>query len=205
MRTRLLRPGHAPLPVVTGVGRHAAAPAIAAGVAEAIGKAAGEAGQAKGLAVRVVGNCLHFERLDGLGGDPAVPGLVMSFSLSSRSREGHALRIGLEGENPATGGGRRGEFALTVRGRKPGAAGPPEIVLAFDAGEDPATILDRIGERLGQAGFSYDRDPDPPGGLLPRAPPGGDAPAAIMLSVRYERIAKGKGGEWTWSVALARD
>jgi len=191
--------------VVTGIGRHAAAPAIATQVADAIREAAGQAGQAKGLEPRVAGNCIHFERLDGLGGDPGAPGLVMSFSLSSRSRAGHTLRIGLEVEGTGSEGGRRGEIALTLRGPEPGAAPPPETVLAFDADEGPHRILERLGERLGKAGFSYDRDADAPGGLLLRALPGGKAPAAIMLSVRYERIAKEKAGAWTWSVALARD
>ena len=165
--------------------------------------AARGAGWPDPLAVAATSRCLHFENVVSVGGDPGMAGLGVAYALAARSADGGSIRVGLT----RSGGGDRGPIGSVVLSAHraataaPGTAAIDPVEIALGGQDTPQAALLRLGERLGEAGWTYALVD---GGLVIRGLPDGSNVGGLMLSVHYDEMPPGPAAELTWTLSLAR-
>ena len=180
----------------------ASAAELAGAAADALRGAAQQAGWSEPLAVAAADHCLHLEHVVGVGGDPGLVGLGVSYALALGGAQGGPLRIAIERRgDPA--GGPRGRVSLSAR-RAAAAAGRGQASATanatFETGETAPAILARLAERLAAAGWAYTLEAD---ALVVQGLPDGGALGGLMLSVEYEAVPDGPAATLAWSLAMA--
>lgn len=196
-------PGRPPLQVATALAEGTAPAAMATAAAEALRGAAAKAGWAEPLTVAAASNCIHLESVVSVGGDPGIAGLGVSYALAARGAKGGPLRIHVS-RSSGEGIGPTGRLGLSARQAAAAAAtgeSAAAIEVAFEGGDAPEAIIVRLGERLGEAGWTYAMAA---GDLVVRGLPDGGSLGGLMLSVQYDEVPTGPAAVLTWTLSMER-
>ena len=196
-------PGGLPIRAAVDLHGNVAPDQVAVDLATALREAARRGGEPDLPGMAAVGACLHLESVVAVGGDPGRVGLEVAYALAARTASGSPIRLELArpgGEGPGPSGrlGLSAQRAAKESGERPGGAA---LQVAFGADDGAQAILDRLGDALGEAGWSYVAVD---GGLVLRGLPDGGSLGGVMLSIRYDTVPATPGARLLWTLAVDR-